>query len=358
MALCSKALCSKALCSKRCVVCQNVPYTHLLAHNHRYPAGGPATNVGMAATPGPVTVVGAGIAGAACVAALQQGGVPVRWFDRAAAPGGRMASPVLRGRRVDIGASYFTVRDEGFAAVVDRWARAGLARPWTDTFAVFAPADAPSSSTGPLRWSAPGGLQSLVQAVAGEVVPEAVRLIETLPDGDVVLAMPDPDAAQLVDVPDPVAYQPAIAVVCGFTERRWSFRDGAFVNGHAAIEFVADDGARRGDDAPVLVVHTTAELARRHAADPSAAVGEVLEALQDLLGVGRPEWSTAHRWAVAKPAGGHPATFGLIEPGPAQVIGLAGDQWCGSAPPRIESAWRSGTDVAGAILDRLGTSKS
>ena len=307
----------------------------------------------MAGIPEQVTVVGAGIAGAACAAALRRAGVGVRWFDRGEAAGGRMASPVLHGRRVDIGASYFTVRDEGFAALVDELAAAGLARPWTDTFGVFAPGDAPTSTTGPLRWSAPRGLQSLVQGVAGDVDLEVGRPIEVLPAGHVVLAMPDPDAARLIQVPEPVPYHPAIAVVCGFDERRWPFRDGAFVNRHAAIEFVADDGARRGDDAPVLVVHTTPGLARRHGMDPSPAVGEVLEALRDLLGVGRPGWAVARRWAVAKPAGGHPATFGLIDSDGGRLIGLAGDQWCGSGPPRVESAWRSGTDLAAALLSRM-----
>jgi renalase len=301
-----------------------------------------------------VTVVGAGIAGAACAAALHRGGIPLRWFDRADSAGGRMASPAVHGRRVDIGASYFTVRDEGFAAVVDEWSRAGLARPWTDTFAVFAPGEAPDSATGPMRWASPGGLQSLVQAVAGEAGPVTGRVIEALPAGHVVLAMPDPDAARLVDLPDPVGYHPAIAVVCGFAERQWPFSDGAFVNGHAAIEFVADDGARRGDDAPVLVVHTTADLAHRHAEDPSTAVGEVVEALRDLLGVGAPEWATAQRWELAKPAGGHAATYRIIDADGDRLIGLAGDQWCGTGPPRVESAWRSGTDLAGALLARLG----
>lgn len=325
-----------------------------------------ATNVGMVATPESVTVVGAGMAGAACAAALRRAGVAVRWFDRGEA-GGRMASPVVRGRRVDVGASYFTVRDEGFAAVVDEWAAAGLARPWTDTFAVLAPGEPPATTTGPLRWAAPGGLQSLVRAVGagveagvnpgvnGGVDLEAGRSIERLPPGDVVLAMPDPDAARLVDVPDPVTYHPAIAVVCGFEDRRWPFHDGAFVNGHAAIEFVADDGARRGDDAPVLVAHSTPELARRHASDPSAAIEEVLEALRDLLGVGRPAWAEAQGWAAAKPAGGHLATFAILAAEGDRLIGLAGDQWCGSGgPPRVESAWRSGTDLAAALLPRLG----
>src|SRR5919199_3224902 len=89
----------------------------------------------------PVVVVGGGISGVACARALRAAGVPVRVLDRGRRVGGRMA---LRRERlagvehiVDIGASYFTVSDPAFAAVVDDWRTRGLAREWTDTFTVL-----------------------------------------------------------------------------------------------------------------------------------------------------------------------------------------------------------------------------
>src|SRR4051794_20157682 len=109
-----------------------------------------------------VLVVGAGIAGGACAAALRHGGLAVTVRERARAPGGRLAAPVLNGRRVDLGAAYFTVSDDTFGAVVTDWQRRGLARPWTDTLAVYS-AGGRSTRQGPMRWAAPDGLRALAR---------------------------------------------------------------------------------------------------------------------------------------------------------------------------------------------------
>ena len=84
----------------------------------------------------PVTIVGAGISGVACARVLAAAGIPVELVDRGRRVGGRMASRRHEGRPADIGASYFTVSDPAFEEVVARWAEAGLARGWTDTFGV------------------------------------------------------------------------------------------------------------------------------------------------------------------------------------------------------------------------------
>lgn len=303
-----------------------------------------------------VTVVGAGMAGAACAAALAGSGVPVRLVERGRAPGGRLASPEVHARRVDLGAGYFTVRDPGFADVVDGWQGAGLAREWTDTFGVLARGETPTSTTGPVRWATPGGLRSLVRALLDDAaVPvETGTEVEALPDGPVVLAMPDPQAQRVFAAPEVrfVDYDPVIAVACGFAAADWSLPGAAFVHDHPDVTFVADDGARRGDGAPVLVAHSTPERARKHLVRPEDAVGPVVAALRDLLGVGEPEWTHAHRWTFAKPADRHDDTFHLHLAGPAPV-GFAGDQWCPDGSPRVESAWRSGTDLGRALAATL-----
>lgn len=296
-----------------------------------------------------VTVIGAGMAGAACTAALRSAGVDVAVVDRGDAPGGRMASPVLHGRRVDIGAGYFTVRDEGFTAVVERWRTTGLVREWTDTFAVAAKGADLTTSTGPIRWGTPNGLRSLVRDLL-DGVEITTAAVADLPVSDVVVAMPDPLAVRLVPVPDPVDYDPVIAVVCGFDALdRLPFADAAFVNDHPALSFVAHDGARRGDGAPVLVAHTGKVLAAKYRDDPAGAIPAVTAALSELFGTPTPAWTHAHRWTFAKPVGQHDATHWLGHTD-GRLIGLAGDQWCPQGSPRVESAWRSGTDLAAAIL--------
>lgn len=192
-----------------------------------------------------VAVVGAGLSGAACAQALRERGVVVEMFERGRAPGGRMASPSVQGRRVDVGAAYFTVKDPGFGAVADDWVERGLARPWTDTFDVLA-RDGRDATSGPVRYATPDGLRSLVR----DLLPDGIRFetdVDALDDLDhdaVVLAMPDPQAARLA--PDACAwvpYDPVIAVAVGWGQRCWSLADAAFVNDDPDVSFIADAGA-------------------------------------------------------------------------------------------------------------------
>lgn len=302
-----------------------------------------------------VAVVGAGLSGVACAQALQEQGVSVEIFERGRAPGGRMASPALHGRRVDLGAAYFTVKDPDFSAVVDGWVARGLARPWTDTFDVISP-DGRDAAAGPVRFATPDGLRSLVR----DLLPDGVRLESTVEALDhlthdaVVLAMPDPQAARLApQACEWVEYEPVVAVAAGWPQRNWTVTDAAFVNDDPDVSFVADDGSRRGDGAPVLVAHTTATRARAHLDRPDDAVAPVLAALRRLLGVEQaPLWTHAHRWTFAKPAATHgDAEFGLTTAG--RLLGLCGDAWCPSGAPRVESAWLSGRRLGAALAATL-----
>ncbi|GEL25373.1 NAD/FAD-dependent oxidoreductase [Pseudonocardia sulfidoxydans NBRC 16205] len=299
-----------------------------------------------------VVVVGAGLAGIACATELVAAGVEVRVLDRADHVGGRMATRTVDGRAVDTGAAYFTVRDPEFAEVVAGWRTAGLARPWTPELAVLS-GDGPGRSPGPMRWSAPQGLRSLVEDLACGLPVELGHQVRHVrpgptvdgePAGTVVLAMPDPQAVRVLD-PALAAHaaaagrrwRPVVAVAAGFATRSWAPLPAAFVNGHPVVSMVADDGARRGDAAPVLVAHTTSEVARTYDADPDGAIPEVLAAVSELLDVrAEPVWTRAYRWRYAAPEDDRDVPFLLAGDG----VALAGDGW---GSPRIETAWRSGT---------------
>jgi renalase len=292
-----------------------------------------------------VVVVGAGIAGIACARELAAVGVAVRVLERARAVGGRMATRRLHGRPVDLGAAYFTARDPEFAAVVQGWLDAGSAREWTSELAVLGGGG--GRSAGPVRYAAPSGLRSLVTDLAAGLdvrLEHEVRRVGPGPvvDGEradaVVLAMPDPQAARLLEHPEPAPdWSPVIAVAAGWSSRHWPELPAAFVNDHPVLTLVADDGARRGDGAPVLVAHTTADVARRHDAAPDGAIPPVLDALRELLGIdAAPDWTHAHRWRYASPGRDRERPFHLGADG----VALAGDGW---GSPRVETAWRSGT---------------
>jgi predicted NAD/FAD-dependent oxidoreductase len=98
----------------------------------------------------------------------------------------------------------------------------------------------------------------------------------------------------------------------------------------------------------VLVVHTTPAHAARYLDEPERATAEVDVAVRALLGIDTdPDWTHVHRWSFAKPAHPREEPFALTG-----RVGVCGDGW--AAPPRVESAWRSGTAL-GAELARLLT---
>ncbi len=320
---------------------------------------------------GPVVVVGAGLAGLACARELVDAGIAVSVRDRGRKPGGRLGIRHVEGRAVDLGASYFTVADPGFAAVVADWERRGLARQWTDTFRTATPAGLGDPKSGPVRWGAPGGLRALaedlVEALPADARPAPQSPVEAVGhDGDgptvdgvpaaaVVLAMPDPQARRLLGpgleveaAALDVAYDPVIAVAAGWDRRRWPDFAGAFVADSDVLTWVADDGDRRGDGAAVLVAHTTAALAAAHLQEPAAAIAPVLAELRGMLGVdAEPVWSLAQRWTYAKPASTHDEPYLLTGSG----VGACSDGWGGK--PKVEGAYVSGRALGAALVAAL-----
>ena len=321
-----------------------------------------------------VAVIGAGISGIAAARALTAADLEVVVIDRGHRLGGRMASRTLRdtglpydGRLVDVGASYLTASSDDFAVVVHDWVSRGLARPWTDTFHVASAEGIESSVTGPMRYAAPGGLRSLVEDLAARLPvvahPREVEDVVRTPaavavDGEVfdavVLAMPGPQASDLVAGDDPVhaalsgqRFDPVLTLVAAYDQRCWGDFDGVFVNDSAALVFVADDGRRRGDGAPVLVAHSGSVLAAAHLDAPMTAAPMLRAAMERAVGAtASPAWFDVRRWSLAKPR----ATVGVTHYFDG-AIGVCGDAWGDES--RIETAWTSGHALGGAIAAAL-----
>jgi renalase len=316
------------------------------------------------------TVVGGGISGVACATRLAAAGLPVSLLERAPSLGGRMASRTMRdsgtgldGRVTDIGASYFTVSDPDFEIAVEALVETGVVRPWTDAFHVAGPQGIQAVRSGPMRFAAPGGLRSVVAALLGPAVDvslgsevgritiaEGGPCVDDAPATAIALCMPTPQAARLLDECPPAGvWEPVIAVTCAFATRTWLELDGVFVNDDPVLTWIADDGARRGDDAPVLVAHVDPVLSARHLDDPTAVVPAAIGAIQRVLGIADyPTWVDAHRWTFAKPLVGSDEPFWLDATG---TVGVAGDAWSGG--PRVEAAWLSGQRLGRALADRL-----
>lgn len=259
-------------------------------------------------------------------------------------------------RYTDLGASYFTVTDDTFAAVVKDWQNTGLARAWTYTFGVWEDG-VRTDKQGPLRWASPLGLRALVTDLAkGLDVRYAVQVesvtagaVDGEPFDRVVVAMPDPQALLLLDASlaeerariEGRTWDAVLVLAARWEQRHWDW-NGLFVHGSDVIEWVADDGSRRGDGAPVLTAHSTAAFASTRLAVPADAAEEMVAGLVP-LGIPAPaEVLRVQRWTYAKPVGTREELYSLSSNG----IGLCGDGWGRS---RIEGAWLSGTALGQAL---------
>lgn len=318
--------------------------------------------------------MGGGISGIACAGALSARGFDVEVRDRGRVIGGRMASKRLRGtgtdldgRVVDYGASYFTTRDLGFVAVVESLMAAGIVEEWTDGFHVSEPQGMAGMRVGPMRYRAPRGLRSMVEALADRLEGVTIRRETTVEsirsrasnvvvDGDefdvVAVCMPGPQAARILTGTNAPAeltsltWEPVIAVTMVFDERTWGEIDGVFVNDDPAITWIADDGRRRGDNAPVLVAHVHPVLSARHLDDPASVIPAAIASTNRALGLTEPPaWVEAHRWTLAKPMTAYVEPYVLLA---GSRVGFAGDGFAGG--PRIEAAWISGNSLGGALF--------
>jgi len=343
------------------------------------------SHTGVAAD-SPAIVIGGGISGISCARALQDAGVPARILDRGRAIGGRMATrrlhhPGAVGHRADIGASYFTAREPSFVAAVDALVAAGVVRPWTDTFHVWQDGAMAGRRTGPMRFTAPGGLRTVVEALADglpvepattarsvRVEPSQIVVTVESPSGEpgtaaapgLALCLPGPQADRLLQGDHPaiergrraaarVDWEAVIAVVAGFDAIAWEPFDGVFVNGDPTLTWIANDGARRGNAAPVLVAHVAPDIAAGCLDDPNRALEPAIEAVRRVLAIdAEPAWVDVQRWTYAKPRGASEEPCWLDPQAP---IGLAGDAWAGG--PRVEAAWLSGRALGEALAGRL-----
>jgi renalase len=266
---------------------------------------------------------------------------------------------------VDIGASYLTARDDTFKGIVDEACAEGVLRPWTDTFHVADPGGITGVRTGPMRFAAPGGLRSFPTWLARDltitsehIVDRVERdgsalLVDSEPIRAVALCMPDPQAERMLE-PDLLAtsgmvWEPVIAVTAVFDERCWQELDGVFVNDDPVLTWIADDGSRRGDDAPVLVAHVNPVFAAGHLEQPKEVLPAAIAALTRVLDISQaPVWIDAMRWTFARPieARSEPCVMHAELP-----LGLAGDAW--HEGPRVEAAWASGNALGLALAERL-----
>jgi len=312
-----------------------------------------------------VAVIGAGLAGLSCATRLAAAGHAVAVLDKGRSVGGRMATRREEACSWDHGAQYFTRRDPGFAALVERAAAAGHAARWLPRW----PGGEQESTE---LWVGTPGQSSLPRFLAAGLDVRTGTRIVTLrrerdawvltddrdgrhgPFGFVVIALPAPQAAALAAGHStlaprvaPVPMAPCWAVLVAF-DRPLEVPIDADWQDDPVLPWIARNGSkpqRRGLEGWVL--HASPGWSREHLEDSPAAVQErLLRAFAARLGAASlPPMSAvaAHRWRHARVEAPLGEPF-LVDA--AAGIGFCGD-WCLDA--RVEAAYLSG-DGLGAHL--------
>jgi len=320
-----------------------------------------------------MAVIGAGIAGLSCAAALQQAGLKVSVFDKSRGAAGRMSTRRGESWQCDHGAQYFTARDPDFRAEVARWLQAGVARLWTPRLKVLGGAElrvpdptlerfvglpqmtAPARfMAGALALSANTTIMQLERRAGGWHLRSAEHgWLDQCFDA-VLLAVPAPQAVPLLEP------APELAALAGSASMRgcWALMlrfsapvelpfDAAFVN-EGPLRWIARDSSKPGRcQVETWLLHASAEWSEAHLEQDAQIVAtELLHAFGKLGGAAPHAWA-AHRWRYAD-------TEPALEQGCAwhdiAGLGLCGD-WLNGG--KVEGAWRSGRLLAHHVLQSV-----
>jgi hypothetical protein len=315
-----------------------------------------------------VAVIGAGVAGLACAERLRNAGCSIRLFDRAAAPGGRVATrrtALSDGGAVtfDHGAQFVVARDPDFAAKVGRWRSERVAElfPWP----VFGHTGRSGDPGEPL-YVGVGGMDALPRAMAKGLTVVLNRQVVSLSHGPggwrlgfaggsseggfdaAVIATPPDQAAQLLaDAAPGLSLEAAQAQGAPCWAGMFAFEPGG-EPAFGAIELEEDEPVHwlaRTADGLGWVAHAGAEWSRLNLMMSPEAVILGLEASvrRILPGVGATLFAQAHRWRFARVESPAASPFVWDE---SLGLGLCGDWRLG---PRVELAWRSGRLLGEAI---------
>ncbi|HEY3487190.1 MAG TPA: FAD-dependent oxidoreductase, partial [Gammaproteobacteria bacterium] len=325
---------------------------------------------------GSVAVVGAGMAGISCAAALKHTVPAITVFEKMPAAGGRMCSFRAGTHQYDGGAQYFTARSLAFRQQIEQWKQNWLAVEWDAWLVDLHLGQALSREDGVMRYVGRPTMQGCVEDMAalsdvrykteiGKIVRTAQRweLFDSrgqmLGDYDaVVMAIPAPQALpllqaapQLAQIAQSVHMTACWSVMLAFAEPLNLGFDAAFLIMPKLAWAARDSSKPDRMQQEVWVLHGSPEWSNAHPELESIDV--VMQLLHDFeLATGRkfplPDYVDARLWPAALPV--NVLAEGYVYD-PEMKIGLCGD-WCNM--PRVEGAYLSGMSLAAEVLKYAG----
>ena len=341
-----------------------------------------------------VALIGAGIAGLSCATKLQKAGYKVTLFEKSRGVSGRLSTRSNVTWQCDHGAQYFTARDPIFAAEVERWVNADIARLWQPGLKVFdgvnfeAKTEKHESSNlryvgyprnnMPSKWLA-ASLHVETETTITEIVKTGQRwqlfskehgLITERFDM-LIFSIPAPQARiilERIDTPlltlcDSVAMRPCFALMLNLKHKLSCDFDGLFIN-NGPLSWAARDSSKPGriknlsndHESETWVLHASSDWSL---ANIDVAIEEVAQKMltafkiilqsgsnleaADQLDHALHEYSI-HRWLYADCAQFSESVFGWDHH---QNIGLCGD-WLNGG--KVQGAWLSGLMLAKQII--------
>jgi hypothetical protein len=341
----------------------------------------------LAPSPRKIAIIGAGMAGLTAAIRLQAAGHHVVIFEKSRGPGGRLASRRTAdgSDSVDIGAQYFTIRNEAFRTFLDRYAGESIYASWNGPLShqrddlSWEPFKSGERYVGVPRMTAISRALSAHARVEFETRIERLSLqteqsllltdtegVDHGPFDDLILTAPPAQAQTLLATLDDGTYatdpvftdRPLAAcwtLAMGFPASLGLKEDG-FSCKHPILQWVANNSRKPGrkdnsNGRPEWwVLHARADWSEAYqSADKVWVEEQMLAAFQDLTGAtGVPDEQFAHRWLYAKPQ--------ASETGPGYRwyaglrIGLCGD-WLVSG--RVEGAFESAEALVACLADVL-----
>ncbi|QTF92484.1 FAD-dependent oxidoreductase [Halomonas sp. BM-2019] len=332
-----------------------------------------------------IAIIGAGIAGLACARELDARGLAVTLFDKARGPGGRMSSRRLPEAVVDLGAQFFSVKDDTFRRAVAGWRKAGCIAPWPTSLWSAVGGDWQHHEDDLERLCGTPRMSAVTRHLAEGLRVVAETRIERLegtvgrwwlvdahaerhgPFRQVVISAPSPQAQALVAPHDATLAEACEAVIQRPCWAAWALFDAPLpaLPGVAEawqavrlvdprLRFASRNQLKPGRGQQGESLSLLANLAWSEARledSPETIVEALLDAFQQALPgdirLPEPRALGAHRWRYAQPdvfAQGEPVNLDYRRS--ASGLALCGDGWRG---PRVEDAWLSGHHLGKAL---------
>ncbi len=318
-----------------------------------------------------VLIIGAGISGLLCATKLREAGISVRLLDKGRGVGGRMATRLMDGARLDHGAQYFTVRDSQLQEFVNTWLDANVVKEW------FRHLPEDSNPEGYPRYCGIRGMTDVPKYLAKDLdvylcaeVTQLIRkagswMVQTISGNsyiarDLVITAPLPQALKLLDTMSPeyvigyigalreVSYERGLSTLAILDGPSGLPAPGGLKVHEAPLTWIADNQIKGiSPKVSAITIHANATFAEEYWHSHNGLRGNLMiEAALPFIKANIIEFD-CHRWGFTTP----------INPWPEEYfhnaelhLTLAGDSFGGA---RIEGAALSGFAAASKVLDSL-----